>query len=95
VIGIRTDLAIEAREFYSKQEDKKDIPGVEVDMDKGENYTVTRVKVVEDVGARIMGKPKKLPVGLMLQRKHLKRTMEESLQYLRLHLYLRFRRRIW
>jgi hypothetical protein len=58
VIGIRTDLAIEAREFYSKQEDKKDIPGVEVDMDKGENYTVTRVKVVEDVGARIMGKPK-------------------------------------
>jgi spore protease len=58
VIGIRTDLAIEAREFYSKQEDKKDIPGVEVDMDKGENYTVTRVKVVEDIGARIMGKPK-------------------------------------
>ena len=58
MIGIRTDLAIEAREFYSKQEDKKDIPGVEVDMDKGENYTVTRVKVVEDVGARIMGKPK-------------------------------------
>ncbi|NLK35990.1 MAG: GPR endopeptidase [Gracilibacteraceae bacterium] len=57
-MGIRTDLAIEAREFYSKQEDKKDIPGVEVDMDKGENYTVTRVKVVEDVGARIMGKPK-------------------------------------
>lgn len=58
MIGIRTDLAIEAREFYSKQEDKKDIPGVEVDMDKGENYTVTRVKVVEDIGARIMGKPK-------------------------------------
>lgn len=56
--GIRTDLAIEAREFYSKQENKRDIPGVEVDVDNKENYTVTRVKVVEEVGAKIIGKPK-------------------------------------
>ena len=56
--GIRTDLAIEAREFYNKQENRQDIPGVVVDVDKDENYTVTRVKVVEDVGARIIGKPK-------------------------------------
>lgn len=55
---IRTDLAIEAREFYNKQENKGDIPGVLVDVDKQENITVTRVKVVEDVGARIIGKPK-------------------------------------
>jgi spore protease len=58
VAGIRTDLAIEAREFYNKQENKGDIPGVEVDTDKTDNYTVTRVRVVEDVGARIIGKPK-------------------------------------
>ncbi|HYF82647.1 MAG TPA: GPR endopeptidase [Clostridia bacterium] len=55
---IRTDLAIEAREFYNKQENKGDIPGVLVDVDKQEDITVTRVKVVEDVGARIIGKPK-------------------------------------
>jgi len=58
VTGIRTDLAIEAREFYNKQENKGDIPGVEVDVENKEDYTVTRVKVVEEVGARIIGKPK-------------------------------------
>ncbi|MDD4504131.1 MAG: GPR endopeptidase [Clostridiaceae bacterium] len=58
VTGIRTDLAIEAREFYNKQENKEDIPGVEVDVENKEDYTVTRVKVVEEVGARIIGKPK-------------------------------------
>lgn len=58
MVGIRTDLAIEAREFYNKQENKSEIPGVEVDVDKEENYTVTRVKVIEDVGAKIIGKPK-------------------------------------
>ncbi len=55
---VRTDLAIEAREFYSRQENRNDIPGVEVDILKQEDITVTRVKVVEDVGARIIGKPK-------------------------------------
>lgn len=55
---IRTDLAIEAREFYNRQENRGEIPGVEVDVDKQENYTVTRVKVLEDVGAHIIGKPK-------------------------------------
>ena len=56
--NIRTDLAIEAREFYNKQENKADIPGVEVDVIKKDNITVTRVKVIEEVGARIIGKPK-------------------------------------
>ncbi len=55
---IRTDLAIEAREFYNKQENRADIPGVEVDVENKEDITVTRVKVVEDVGAQIIGKPK-------------------------------------
>jgi spore protease len=58
VVGIRTDLAVEAREFYNKQENKSDIPGVEVDVSEKENVTITRVKVVEEVGARIIGKPK-------------------------------------
>lgn len=57
MIGIRTDLAIETREFYSKQENREDIPGVEMDTDRKENYTVTRVRVAEEIGARIIGKP--------------------------------------
>lgn len=58
VARIRTDLAIEAREFYNKQENRQDIPGVEVNVDTKEDVTVTRVKVVEEVGVRIIGKPK-------------------------------------
>jgi spore protease len=58
VAQIRTDLAIEAREFYNKQENRGDIPGVEVKVDSMGDVTVNRVKVVEDVGARIIGKPK-------------------------------------
>ncbi|MDF2521496.1 MAG: spore protease [Clostridia bacterium] len=55
--NIRTDLAIEARELYGKGE-KRDIPGVVVDVQKEQDITITRVKVEEDVGARIIGKAK-------------------------------------
>lgn len=55
--NIRTDLAIEARELFGKG-DKSDIPGVRVDVERGEDITVTRVHVEEEVGARIMGKAK-------------------------------------
>ena len=56
-MNIRTDLAIEAREFFNKQENRGDIPGVEMDVDKQEDVTITRVKVVEEVGSRMIGKP--------------------------------------
>lgn len=56
MISIRTDLAIEARELYS-QERKKEIPGVEVDVKRGENMTVTVVNVVDKKGEKIIGKP--------------------------------------
>lgn len=55
--NIRTDLAIEARELYGKGSNS-DIPGVTVDVQKDEDITITRVKIEEDVGARIMGKAK-------------------------------------
>ncbi len=58
VSRIRTDLAIEAREFYNKQENRGDIPGVDVNVENMGDVTVTRVKVAEEVGARIIGKPK-------------------------------------
>ncbi len=55
--NVRTDLAIEARELYGKG-DKSDIPGVVVDVQKDEDIIITRVKIEEEVGARIMGKAK-------------------------------------
>lgn len=55
--NIRTDLAIEAREIY-KKENNKEIPGVEVDVQKEGNITVTRVKIVDERGEKIIGKPK-------------------------------------
>lgn len=56
MINIRTDLALEAKEI---QEDKgkKDIPGVTVDNDGNEDIKITRVKIEEEAGSEIMGKP--------------------------------------
>lgn len=56
MIEKRTDLAIEARELVSK-EYPKEIPGVEVDVDKSDNITITRVKIKTEEAEKIMGKP--------------------------------------
>lgn len=56
MFSIRTDLAVEARELY-KKENRREVPGVEVDVDdEKEGIKVTTVRVVDEVGARIMGK---------------------------------------
>jgi spore protease len=61
--NIRTDLAIEAREMYS--EDKNvEIPGVKVDREENENYTVTRIEILDDKGKEIMGKEKGIYVTI-------------------------------
>lgn len=52
---IRTDLALEAREMYKKKY-KKEIPGVEVEKEENKDYVVTRVKIINDVGQKEMGK---------------------------------------
>ncbi|MDI6706882.1 MAG: GPR endopeptidase [Bacillota bacterium] len=57
MLNIRTDLAIEAREMY-REEKQQEIPGVKVDVSEDKGVKVTRVEVFEEVGARIMGKPK-------------------------------------
>ncbi|NLW21952.1 MAG: GPR endopeptidase [Tissierellia bacterium] len=57
MIEIRTDLAIENRELY-KEQNNREVPGVEVEEEKGENYTVTRVKILNESGEKSMGKPK-------------------------------------
>jgi len=56
MLNIRTDLAIEAREIHSKEK-RGDIPGVDVEIKKGEHMTVTVVKVVDKRGEKIIGKP--------------------------------------
>lgn len=57
MFNIRTDLALESTELY-RQTAKKDAPGIEVESDEGENYTVTRIKIVDEIGAEKLGKPR-------------------------------------
>ncbi|WP_069649295.1 GPR endopeptidase [Caloranaerobacter ferrireducens] len=56
MLQIRTDLAIEARELY-KEKNNVEVSGVEVEREEKENYTITRVKIVNEYGANQMGKP--------------------------------------
>ncbi|CCQ97571.1 Germination protease [[Clostridium] ultunense Esp] len=57
MIEIRTDLAIENREMYQEQ-NEGEVPGVEVEEERGEGYTVTRVKILDERGSTYLGKPK-------------------------------------
>ncbi|CCJ34393.1 MULTISPECIES: GPR endopeptidase [Caloramator] len=57
MFNIRTDLAIEAREIY-REGSNREVPGVAVDVDhKDEDIKITIVKVLDERGARIIGKP--------------------------------------
>lgn len=56
----RTDLAIESKEMLDQEKKgkKTEIPGVEVDEDSyGEGVKVTRIKVADEYGSQVMGKP--------------------------------------
>lgn len=53
---VRTDLAVEAKEIYQKQ--NNEIPGVEAQENTEGDIKITHVKVINDVGERMMGKPK-------------------------------------
>ncbi|SHE86345.1 MULTISPECIES: GPR endopeptidase [Caloramator] len=56
MINIRTDLAVEAREMY-KKDNNTEVPGVEVDVKKPyEDVSVTVVEIKDERGAKIMGK---------------------------------------
>jgi len=56
MFNIRTDLAVEAKEIYQKQ--NNEIPGVEATENVEGDIKITHVKVINDVGERMMGKPK-------------------------------------
>jgi spore protease len=54
--SIRTDLALEAKEIH-EEKDKKGIPGVDVDIDGDDEIKITRVKIADESGSKIMRKP--------------------------------------
>lgn len=54
-INIRTDLAIEAREM-AQEEQKREVPGVKMDVEDKGDIKITRVKIEDEVGEKIMGK---------------------------------------
>jgi spore protease len=56
-INIRTDLAIEAREMV-QEEQKREVPGVKMDVEEKGDIKITRVKIEDEVGEKIMGKSK-------------------------------------
>ena len=56
MIHIRTDLAIENRELY-REEKKGEVPGIDVEKIEDEDYTVTRVKILNEIGSKNLGRP--------------------------------------
>jgi spore protease len=56
MISIRTDLALETREMYQK-DNNREVPGVEVQKEsEEEGINITTVTILDAVGAKIMGK---------------------------------------
>ncbi len=53
---VRTDLAIENRELY-KTERNEESKGIEIDKEEKENYSVTKVRVVNNEGSKNIQKP--------------------------------------
>ncbi|MBE6051618.1 MAG: GPR endopeptidase [Clostridium sp.] len=56
MINVRTDLAVEARQMY-KEENNSEIDGVSVEELMDEGTKITKVKILNDDGAKKMGKP--------------------------------------
>ena len=57
MINIRTDLAIEARDMYTK-ENKRELDGVIVDEEKEGDIKITTVTIESDEAGKELGKPK-------------------------------------
>src|SRR5690625_4978631 len=53
---LHTDLALEAREVIVEREGPPEIPGVAVETEETEYGTISRVVIMNEVGARAMGK---------------------------------------
>lgn len=57
MINVRTDLAIEARQIYKEENNDKDADGIIVEEVEEEGTKITRVKILNEVGAKNIGKP--------------------------------------
>lgn len=57
MLNIRTDLALESTELY-RDTAKKEADGIEIETDEGESYTVTRIKIMDEIGSEQLGKPR-------------------------------------
>lgn len=55
-MNFRTDLAIENKQMYDEN-NNVEISGVEVEREEKDNIVVTRIKVTDEHGSQIMGKP--------------------------------------
>lgn len=55
--NVRTDLALETQEMY-REENKNYIPGTDVEEYKEKGVKITNVKVLNEEGEKIIGKPK-------------------------------------
>lgn len=58
MFNIRTDLAIEAKEIYAKENKKSTIDGVIVKNSEEDDVKITRVDIKNDEGERSLNKPK-------------------------------------
>ncbi|SDK37233.1 GPR endopeptidase [Natronincola ferrireducens] len=54
---VRTDLALEVRELY-QEEKQQEIPGVAVEQENTGDVNITRVEILDQHGAQVMGKVK-------------------------------------
>lgn len=56
MFNIHTDLAIESKELYSEK-NNVEVEGVSVDVVEMENYSITRVEVLNQIGMERLNKP--------------------------------------
>ena len=57
MIGVRTDLAIEAKQAYT-EENKRELDGVKVDEEMEGEVKITTVTIESDEAGKELGKPK-------------------------------------
>lgn len=59
MLQIRTDLAVEAREMYRENtQENTEIHGVQAETTQHDGISITRVRILNDHGEQVLGKPK-------------------------------------
>ena len=78
-INFRTDLALERRDIFKKNNNLEEIDGIETECeDIDENLKVTRVKITNENGEKSIGKP--IGTYITIDIKKLKIAEEEEIQ---------------